>query len=90
MTTETTETGDFGSCKNVFNSTIWYNPRAYFPMKVTVMLVGKFKLNPQGRPMKVWLKLKLTPDVDFCVVSVRAFFVTFFIRSPKRYLNWQI
>ena len=54
------------------------------------MLAGKFKLNPQGRPMQVWLKLKLTPEVDFCVVSVRVFFVNFFIRSPKRYLNWQI
>ena len=30
-------------------------------IKVTGMLVGKLKLNPQGRPMWVWLKLKLTP-----------------------------
>ena len=34
-------------------------------MKVTGMLVGKFKLNPQGRPMWVWLKLKLK-EISVC------------------------
>ena len=38
----------------------------------------------------MWLKLKLTPKEDFCVVSVGAFFVNFFMHSPKRYLNGQI
>ena len=42
-------------------------------IKVTGMLDGKFKLNPYGGPMWVWLKLKLTPKGDFCLVSVRAF-----------------
>ena len=40
--------------------------------------------------MWVWLKLKLTPKGDFCVVSVRAFFVTFFMHSTKGYLNGEI
>ena len=40
--------------------------------------------------MRVWLKLKLTPEGDFCVVSVKAFFVNFFMHSPKRYLKGQI
>ena len=40
--------------------------------------------------MRVWLKLKLTPKGDFCVVSVRAFFVNFFMHSSKRYLKGQI
>ena len=35
----------------------------------------------------VWLMLELTPKRDFCVVSVRAFFVNFLMHSPKRYLN---
>ena len=47
-------------------------------MKVSGMLVGKFKLNPKARQMSVWLKLKLTPKGDFCLVSIRAFFVIFF------------
>ena len=54
------------------------------------MLVGKFKLNPEGRPVWVWLKLKLTPKGDFCVVSVRTSFVNFSTYSIKRYLNGQI
>ena len=33
--------------------------------------------------MWVWLKLKLTPKGDFCVVCVRAFFVTFLMHSTK-------
>ena len=40
--------------------------------------------------MWVWLKLKLIPEGDFCVVSVTAFFVNFFIRSTKGYLKGQI
>ena len=46
-------------------------------LQVTEMLVRKFKLNPQGRPMRVWLKRKLTPEGDFSVVRVRAFLVNF-------------
>ena len=42
-------------------------------IKVTGLLFGRFKLNTQGRPMWVWLKLNLTPRGDFCVVSVRYF-----------------
>ena len=39
----------------------------------------------------VWCKLKLTPKGDFCVVSVGAFFVNFFMHSnPKQYLNGQM
>ena len=30
------------------------------------------------------------PKGDFCVVSVQAFFVNFFMHSTKRYLNGQI
>ena len=59
-------------------------------IKVTEILVGKFKLNSQRRRMWVWLKLKLTPKGDFCVVSVRAFFVKFFMNSKKRYRNGQM
>ena len=44
-------------------------------MKVMGMLVGKLKLNLYGRPVWMWLKLKLTPTGDFLVVSVREFFV---------------
>ena len=40
--------------------------------------------------MWVWLKLKLTPKGDFCVINVRPFFVNFFIHSTKRYLNGPI
>ena len=39
--------------------------------------------------MWVWLKLKLILKEDFCVVSARAIFVNFFIRSTRRYLNRQ-
>ena len=37
----------------------------------------------------MWLWLKLTSMVDFCVISVRAFFVNFF-EHTKGYLNEQI
>ena len=85
---------------------LWALPTAYFErkqkenrtyrtredsyIKDTGMIVGKFKLKPQGRPMRVWLKLKPTPKGDFCVFSVRAVFVNFFMHSPKRYLDGQI
>ena len=39
----------------------------YSHIKVTGMLVGKLKLNPYGRPMWVWLKLKLTPKTDILI-----------------------
>ena len=53
------------------------NPREDSRIKVKGLLVGKliiYYLNPQGRPMWVWLKLKLTPKGDFCEVSVTVFF----------------
>ena len=46
--------------------------------------------SPEGDPMWAWIKFKLTPRGDFCVVSVRAFFVNFFMHSTKRYLDGQI
>ena len=51
-------------------------------IKVTGMLVGKFKLNPQGRPMWVWLKLKLK---EISVSSVSGLFLCTVL--AKRYLN---
>ena len=53
------------------------SPGGHSRIKVTGMLIGKFKLNPGG-PMWVWLKLNPSLKGDFCVVSVRAFFVNFF------------
>ena len=53
------------------------------PREASGMLVGKFKLNPQGRPVWMWLKLKLTPKGDLCVVNVRTFFVNFSMYSIK-------
>ena len=50
----------------------------------------KVRIKPLMRPMWVWLELKLASKGDFCVVSVRALFVNFFMYSPKRYLNGQI
>ena len=76
---------------NSLGHLLWtQNTRGDSHIKVTEMLVGKFKLNPQGRPMWVWLKVKLTPTGDFCVVSVSAFFVNFFMNSTKRYRNGQM
>ena len=40
--------------------------------------------------MWVRLQMKLTSKDDFCVVSVRAPVVNFFIHSTKQYLNVQI
>ena len=40
--------------------------------------------------MWVRLQIKLTSKDDFCVVSVRALVVNFFIHSTKQYLNVQI
>ena len=52
---------------------------------------GKTQIkSPEGGPMWLWLKFKLTPKEDFSVVSVRAFFVNFFMHSTKRYLDEQI
>ena len=42
-------------------------------MKVMGMLVRKLKLNPQGRPMWVWLKLKLNPREDHTKTDITAF-----------------
>ena len=44
----------------------------------------------KGRPMWVWLKLKLAPKGDFCAVSVTTcifLYINFFMHSPKRYLS---
>ena len=59
-------------------------------IKATGMFVGKFKLNQDGRLMWVWLNFKLTPKGNFCAVSVRAFFVNFFMYSTTRYLDGQM
>ena len=56
------------------------NPREDSHIKVKGLLVGKlisYYLNPQGRPMWVWLKLQLTPKGDFSEVSVAAFVFVF-------------
>ena len=45
-------------------------------IKVTGMLVGKFKLNPQGRPMWVWLKLKLK-EISVCHQCQGFFYVQY-------------
>jgi len=37
----------------------------------------KIQIKPLRRPMWVWLKFKLTPKGDFCVVNVRGFFCKF-------------
>ena len=47
----------------------------------------RIQIKPIRRPMWVWLKFKLTPKGDFCVVNVMAFFVNFFMYSINRYLN---
>ena len=41
---------------------------------LTGMLLGKLKLNPQGRPMWLWLKLQLTPKGPFlnCQIVLRS------------------
>ena len=46
--------------------------------------VGKLKLNPKGRPIWVWLKLKLTPSSDHTKTDITAFFVNFFMPGPKQ------
>ena len=40
--------------------------------------------------MWVWLNLKLTPEGDHTRTDITAFFVNFFMPSPKRYLNGQM
>ena len=44
-------------------------------IRVTAMLVRKLKLNPQGRPMWVLFKLKLTPKGGHTKTDIKAFFV---------------
>ena len=54
------------------------NPREDSHIKVKGLLVGKliiYYLNPQGRPMWLWLKLKLPLKGDFSEVGVTAFFL---------------
>ena len=49
----------------------------------------RIQIKPLRTPMWVWLKFKLTPKGDFCVVNVRAFFVNFFMYNTNLYLNGQ-
>ena len=56
------------------------SPREDSHIRIKGILVGKLKLNPWGRPMWVWLKLKLTLKGDFCEVT--AFFWKFFCAQP--------
>ena len=71
--------GHYNSLGNLlWTQNTWGNSH----IKVTELLVGKFKLNSQRRPMWVWLKLKLTPKGDFCVVNV--------CHSTKRYRKGQM
>ena len=49
----------------------------------------KTRMKPQGTPMLVWLKLKLTPKGNHST-DITAVFVNFFMHSPKQYLNGQI
>lgn len=49
----------------------------------------KIQIKSLRRLMWVWLKFKLTPKGDFCVVNVRACFVNLFMYSTNRYLNGQ-
>ena len=46
------------------------------PYKSEGGLVGKFKLNPQGRPMWVWLKLKLK-EISVCHQCQGFFYVQY-------------
>ena len=48
------------------------------------------KLNLSGRPLWVWLKLKLTPKEGHTIEDIKPFFVKFFMHIPKRYLNRKI
>ena len=45
-------------------------------------LVGKLKLNLSGRPMWVWLKLKLTPKGDHTKTDITVFFCKFIYAQP--------
>ena len=53
----------------------------------------KVKIKPQGRPMWVWLKLKLTAtlkeDHTKTDMSITTFLVNLFMHDPKAYLNGQ-
>ena len=55
---------------------VWDRGRGGSHIKVTGMLVGKFKLNPQGRPMWVWLKLKLK-EISVCHQCQGFFYVQY-------------
>ena len=50
--------------------------------KVTGLLVGKFKLNPLGRPMWVLLKLKLTPKGSILQTDITKLFCKFLYAQP--------
>ena len=53
------------------------------PYKSDGDLVGKLKLNPSGRPILVWVKLKLTPKGDHTKTDITVFFVHLFMHNPK-------
>ena len=38
----------------------------------------------------MWLTLRLTPKKDHIKADITAFFVNFFMQSPKRYVNGQM
>ena len=59
------------------------------PIQMTGMLVGNLNQSPKG-PIWVGPMLKLTPKRDNNKTGVTAFFVNFFMHSPRQYLNGQI
>ena len=65
-------------------------------IKVAAMFVDEFKSSEFRLPLSLTnvgvaqAYANPGPKGDFCVVSVRAFFVNFFTHSTKRYLNGQI
>ena len=62
------------------------NPREDSHIKVKGLLVGKliiYYLNSYGRPMWVWLKLKLAPKLDHTKLDdITAFFCKFLYAQP--------
>ena len=66
-----------------------FHPGGNSHIKVMGVLIGKLKLYPQGRPMWVWLKLKLTSKGEHTKNRLHGIFCKFFMQSPKRYLNGQ-
>ena len=63
------------------------SPREDSHIKMKGILVGKLKLNYWGRPVWVWLKLKLSLKGDFCEVSVTAIFANFFMYRRNTWMS---